>query len=190
MKKITLATAAAALAVAIPAQAAKPADPGAQGRAHRDAPHGKSEQHRSSHANSNSHRCMPRSVGYVAHGTFVDGALTQTAGMDTAEDRSDDRYSGTVTVAVTRTNKHARADKGTTKEYTLTDARVGLADRDGNGTMDLPMAGDRTTVKGQITRLNRHCDSTGFEAKLTVKRVKFHAPKVAAPSTDDSPASS
>ncbi len=169
MKKLTLTALAAALAFAVPAQAERPADPGHQ-RSERGAAH---NQDRS---DGKSRRCQPRKVGYVARGSYVSGTLTQTAGADTADERGDDRYSGTVIIEVKRTNRHARADKDTTKTYTLTDARVGFADRDGDGTRDLPVAGDRTKVQGKITRLNRRCDQTGFEPELTVKRVKFHKP--------------
>lgn len=155
MKKLILTAVAAAVMLAVPAQARKPADPGSKGKAQ---------------------KCQPRKAAYVASGSYVSGTLTQTAGADTADRRGDDRYSGTITVAVTRTNKHARSDRGTTETYTLTGARAGFADRDGDGTRDLPVAGDRTRVQGKITRLNRRCDQTGFTPQLTVRRVKFHKP--------------
>src|SRR5215212_603713 len=53
-----------------------------------------------------SHKCKTQSVGYVASGTLSAAAtLTQTAGADTPADTSDDRYSGTLSVTVTKANK-------------------------------------------------------------------------------------
>lgn len=167
MKKVVLAATLAAVAVAVPAQASPPASPGAQGKSH------------STKAGSKSKRCTPRSVAYVAFGEYVSGALTQTQGAATTDDASDDRWSGTLVVDVKRTNKHGRADKGTQKTYTLTDARVRLADRNGDGTADLPVAGDRTRVQGKVTRLNRRCDASGFTAELKIRSVGFHKPKSA-----------
>ena len=67
MKKVALAATLTAVAVAVPAQASKPASPGAQGKA----PSTKAAK---------SKRCTPRSVAYVAFGEYVSGALTQTQG--------------------------------------------------------------------------------------------------------------
>lgn len=169
MKKLALAATLTAMVVAVPAQA-KPDDPGAHRADQAGAQHGagKSEGKRRG-------RCAPRKVGYVAFGTYVSGELTQTAGADTAAAR-DDRYSGTLVVMVKRTNKHGRADKGKETTYTLTDAKLRLADRDGDGTRDLPVAGDRVGVSGKITRLKRRCDATGFEPVVSVRQVNFHKP--------------
>ncbi|MBW3653233.1 MAG: hypothetical protein KY433_06490 [Actinobacteria bacterium] len=194
MKKLAMVAtlAAAAAAVAVPAQASKPDQPGsqraAQGKAHEQS----SQQRGSSKAGKSAKgkgRCAPRSVGYVAFGDYVSGALTQTQGADTADTTRDDRWSGELVVAVKRTNRHARDDKGTTKTYLLKDAKVRLADRDGDGTRDVPVAGDRTRIQGKITRLNRGCDTTGFTAALTIRAAGFHAPKAAEmPAPDPVPA--
>ena len=56
-------------------------------------------------------KCEPRGVGYNARGTFVSSSLTQSAGAATPE-RRDDRYTGSVTVNVTKANHkvaHGRA---------------------------------------------------------------------------------
>ena len=181
MKKLAVAASLAALTVAAPAQAGKPADPGSKGK------------ERSSAAKSQAKgkgRCAPRSVGYVAHGDYVSGDLTQTQGADTADVASDDRWSGTLVLDVKRTNKHGRADKGTTKTYTVTDAKVRLADRDVNGSPDMPVAGDRARVQGKITRVHRKCDASDFAAELKIRSVKFHAPKSAeTPAPNPAPAS-
>lgn len=181
MMKFAIAAVLAAVAVAVPAQASKPENPGSQ-RAAQGKAHEQGTAHRASSKARGAKgrgRCAPRSVGYVASGDFVSGTLTQTQGADTADSAKDDRWSGELVVAVKRTNKHARADKGTTKTYTLEDAKVRLADRDDDGTRDAPVAGDRTRVQGKITRLNRGCDATAFTAELKIRSVGLHKPKSA-----------
>ena len=127
-----------------------------------------------------SKRCAPRKVAYVAHGLYVSSELTQVAGADTPALR-DDRWDGTIVVDVKRTNKMARADKGTQKTYTVAGVRVRYADRNDDGTADPPVAGDRVKVDGKITRLRGGCDATEFEPTLKVKSVKFLPP----PDADD-----
>lgn len=196
MKKLALIVAlSAGVAVAVPAQASKPEDPGsqrsAQGKAHEQgtAHRGSSKADRAKGAKGKRRRCEPRSVAYVAFGDHVSSTLTQTQGAATPDNAGDDRWSGELVVAVKRTNRHARADKGTTKTYTLTDARVRLADRNGDGTADAPAAGDRTRVKGKITRLNRGCDATGFTPELKIRSAGFHTPKAAeTPAPEPAPA--
>jgi hypothetical protein len=182
MKKLAMvATLAAAAAVAVPAQASKPDNAGSQ-RAEQGASH-------SSSSKAKGKRCTPRAVAYVAFGDYVSSTLTQTQGADTADKAGDDRWSGELVVAVKRTNKHARADKGTTKTYTLTDARIRLADRNGDGTADVPVAGDRTRVQGKITRSKRGCDATAFTAELKIRSVGFNKPKSAeTPAPNPAPA--
>lgn len=150
----------------------------AQGRGgDHPAPHGRS------------HRCMPHGVAYVAAGTLrshtlvLDGAGGPSPTVSAA--RADKpTYSGDVTIDVTRTNRHARADKGTTKTYTLDHARVllGLDDQNADGRVDLAdvLPGSRVKVIGTITTLRRSCDQTGFTPQLTIKKLIVHAPKAAA----------
>ena len=192
MKKLAvIAALAAGAAVAVPAQAARPADPGSQRSAQGKA-HEQGSAHRASSRADGSKgkgRCAPRSVGYVASGDFVSSTLVQTQGSDTADVSGDDRWSGALVVAVKRTNHHARADKGTTKTYTLKDAKVRLADRDDDGTRDVPVAGDRVRVQGKITRLNRGCEAAAFSPQLTIRSVGFHEPKSAeTPAPNPAPA--
>lgn len=180
MKKLAMAATLAAVAVAVPAQAQKPDNPGSQGKAKSGAAKAKSGASATSSAKAKDKgRCAPRSVGYVAFGDYVSGELAQTQGADTADLARDDRWSGTLEVAVKRTNRHGRADKGSTKTFTLTDAKVRLADRDDDGTRDLPVAGDRVRVQGKITRLHRKCDAEGFTTELKIRSVGFHKPKSA-----------
>lgn len=182
MKKLAMAATLAAVAVAVPAQAAKPDNPGSQGKA-------KAVAKAKNGTSAKGKRCEPRSVAYVAHGDFVSAELTQTQGAETADATRDDRWSGTLVVAVTRANKHGRADKGTTRTFTMTDVKVRLADRNGDGIRDLPVAGDRTRVQGKITRLNRKCDAEGFTAETKIRSVGFHSPKSAeTPAPNPAPA--
>lgn len=144
-----------------------------------DQPHGQAGQH------GKSHKCQPHRVGYVAAGTLVDQTLALDAGS------SPETYSGDLTVAVTRTNHHARADKGTNKTYTLANARVRLdiADVNADGTVGLDdlVAGDRVRVIGKITVLAKKCDQTGFTATTTIRKVIVHAPATpAAPDSQES----
>jgi len=120
-----------------------------------------------------SHACTPHRVAYVVSGTLVSQGLVQTAGQSTAK-RSDDRYSGDVTVNVTKANHHATTGLQT---YTVTNVHVRFFDRNHDGTKDQPVAGDRVKLIGKITKLARHCDQTGFQAQITIRRVVFHAPK-------------
>lgn len=166
LRKALLAGSVAALAAmplwAIPAQAH-----GGKGGDHAPtAPHGQSGQH------GKSHKCKPHKVAYVAVGTLVSQTLAQDAGANT--------YSGDVVVNVTRTNRHARADKGQQVTYTLTNARItfGLADTNNDGSVGLDdlVAGDRVRVIGKITTLAKKCDKSNFTATTTIRKVVFHAP--------------
>lgn len=118
-----------------------------------------------------SHKCMPRNVAYIVSGTLVSQTLSKN---------TDGTYSGSLTVDVTRTNRHAAGDEGMTKTYTLTDARVKfrVADIDHNGSIgpDDLVAGDRVKVIASITTLSKKCDQNGFTAQMTIGKVIFHAP--------------
>lgn len=110
--------------------------------------------------------CTHAGAGFNASGALVSQALTQSAGAATAT-RSDDRYSGTVTVAVTRANHGAPAG---TQTYTLDGDRVRFADANGDGTADAPKAGDRVKLHGTVTHPRAACPST-----VDVRRVVFKA---------------
>lgn len=151
---------------------------------------GQSEQH--ARSPSRSHRCTPHGIAYVAAGTLRSQTLVldgsgepgPTVATASADRPAKPTYSGDVTIAVTRTNRHARADKGTTKTYTLDHARVLLAldDQNGDGRVDLGdvLPGSRAKVIGTITTLRRGCDQTGFTPLLTIEKLIVHAPKPAA----------
>ncbi len=120
-----------------------------------------------------SHKCVPHAVGYRASGTLVSESLTQTAGATTPK-TGDDRYSGTITVDVTKANHHAPKGEQT---YTLAAVRVKFYDRDHNHAPDQPQAGDRVKLSGKITKLPKKCDQSGFTATITVHKVDFKHPK-------------
>lgn len=113
--------------------------------------------------------CTAKSVGFNAKGTLVEQALTQTAGADTA-DKGDDRWSGTLTVNVTKANH--KGQKGE-REFTLTNGRVNWDDANGDGVDDPAVAGDRVGLHGKITKLRKKCDSTGFTPTVTLRKVDF-----------------
>jgi hypothetical protein len=157
MRKIlTIAVAGAALTVA-PALAAKPAD---------------KPEHPPHPA-----KCKINSVGYNAKGKLVAlGAnWAQSKGADTPTDKSDDRYSGDLTVDVSKANH--KAPKGE-QTLTLTDAKVSFYDAANDGTDDVPVAGDTVRLHGKLTKYKKKCP--GDSTVITVKRVDF---KQAAPTT-------
>jgi hypothetical protein len=122
-------------------------------------------------------KCAVHNVGFRAGGTLVGQILTQTQGGPTATTR-DDRYSGSITVNVTKANHGAPTGNQT---YTVADAKVKfhVPDRTGDGKRTLAdvRAGDRVTLHGKITHLAKHCDHTGFTPRITVKQVDFNKPR-------------
>ncbi len=113
-----------------------------------------------------SHKCTAHKVGYVAAGTLESATLAKN---------DDGTYSGQMTVKVLRTNHHAKADKGTSKTYTLDHARVNLHDQD-------PAAlkpGSRVHLVGRTTKLAKRCDQTGFAPETTIRKANVKAPKTA-----------
>lgn len=117
-------------------------------------------------AQATKHKCVAHPVSYRVSGTLT------TTGSLTAN--SDGRYSGTLTVHVTNTNKHAKADKGLTKTYTLADARVTFS----HGVdKTMPAEGSRVTLKGTITTIAKKCPGFGFTPTITIKKVGIHAAK-------------
>ena len=154
MRKVVLLVSFLAAAMVVPAQA-KPPKP------------------LSAPQQAKSHKCSPHAAGLRASGTLVTEGLSQTAGSGTPK-RGDDRYSGTVTVDITKANHHAPLGEQT---YTLTDARVKFYDRDHNKVADDPQPGDRVKVRGKITLLPKKCDASGFTSTITVAKVSFKPPK-------------
>jgi hypothetical protein len=156
MRKILITAAAGAALAITPALAAKPAS---------------KPEHPPKPA-----KCKVHSVGYNAKGTLESQSLTQTAGVGTAT-KSDDRWSGTVTVNVTKANHKGLTGPG--QAFTLDNAKVRWYDADHNGTADTPASGDRVGLHGKVTKLGKKCDQTGFTATVTVKKVDFKKAKTA-----------
>jgi hypothetical protein len=149
-------------------------DNGADGNGHghgsdSQGKHGSNNPSHPSHPGQ-SHKCKSHAVGYVVSGALVSQTLVKN---------TDGSYSGSVTVTVTHTNRHAAGDKGT-QSYTLTDARVtfGLADinHDGSVGLDDLQTGDRVKAIGKITTLSKKCDQIGFAPTTTIRKVIFHQP--------------
>jgi hypothetical protein len=96
-------------------------------------------------------------------GTLVSGTLTPGSG----------KYDGTLTVHVTKANKHAKADKGNDVTYTLSNAKLEL-----HGENPLALTADtRVKLDGKITTLAKKCDQTGFTPTVTIKRGSIKSPK-------------
>jgi hypothetical protein len=120
-----------------------------------------------------SHKCKTHNVGYNAKGLLVSHTLTQTQGTATPTDTSDDRYSGDITVNVTKANH--KAPKGE-QTFTVTDAKVRFYDAAGDGTNDPPVAGDKVSLHGKVSKTQKKC--TPAATTFTVKSISF---KQAAP---------
>jgi hypothetical protein len=116
-----------------------------------------------------SHKCKPHSVGYVASGALAAAAtLTQTAGADTPADTSDDRYSGTLSVTITKANKHARGATNPVS-FTVSDIRLG------EGVTITPPAGTAVKLIGKITKATKKCDQAGAGV-VTVRKAILKVP--------------
>lgn len=158
MRKIAMLAALCGFAVAVPAQADKPAHPARP--AHPAHPAHPSDPSKPDHQ-SNPHKCVAHSVGYNASGTLVKATLTKLA---------DGRYSGTIEVNVARANHKAATGDQT---FTLTDARVKF--HHGVDATN-PAPGSRVGLHGKVTQLPHSCSTTGFTPTITVKNVDIRTP--------------
>jgi hypothetical protein len=113
---------------------------------------------------NSSQKCQAHPVSYRVAGNLESGSLTAN---------SDGTYDGTLVVDVKRTNRHAKADKGTTVTYTLTSAHLKLHGEDPSALT----ANSRVKLKGTITKLAKKCDQTGFTPTVTIKRGTIKPPK-------------
>lgn len=112
---------------------------------------------------SQSDKCTAHKVAYTASGTFVSWSATQT-GKHT--------YTGTITVDVKKANHHAKAQKGTTYTYTLTNTKVTF----GKGA-NPPVAGDRVVLIGKITTVAKKCTDQSGAGTITLRKVDISAPR-------------
>ena len=79
-------------------------------------------------------------------------------------------------VHITGVNAPWKADKKTNQTFMLTNAKVHLAE----GLDPSALAeGDRVSVHGKRTRLNKKCDQTGFTATTTINSANISGPKPA-----------
>ncbi len=108
--------------------------------------------------------CLPHAVAYVVSGTLSSGSVTVN---------SDGTYSGSLTVQVTKANKHAKGDKGTTQTYTLASAKLKLHGENPGALT----ANSRVKLKGTITTLAKNCDQSGFTPTVTIKHGSIKPPK-------------
>jgi hypothetical protein len=151
MKKLLLLTLIAATAVAIPAYAGKPADPGSQGRE-------KAQQ-----KSANLQRCKKSVLtrAYVFGGTLTEvKGIQQTQGQATTTTK-DDRYNVDLSLTVTHANKFAKSDhpKNSTFNDTLNDVIVRLGKNTDGSTRNPPQAGDHVTIHGrQAFKTKRNCE--------------------------------
>ena len=105
------------------------------------------------------HKCTAHDVAYVASGQFVSWAATQTG---------NGKWTGTITVHVTRSNHHAAGDRGSDVTYTLDSTKVTFGS-DANP----PAAGDSVHVIGKISELAKKC--TQSAPTTAVHKVNIHA---------------
>jgi hypothetical protein len=161
MKRTAVCIVLVTAALAVPGYAAAKGKPGGD-----DAPRGQSRQ-----AHGKSHKCKSRSVAYVLGGTLVASDLTLTTGQDTPADQSDDRYGGTVTLAVTHANHWAKALSGQ-QTVSLTNVRVSFAD----GVAQPPPAGTRVQLIGKVTAVAKKCSDTNTAGVVTFTKATFLEP--------------
>jgi hypothetical protein len=110
-----------------------------------------------------SHKCTPHNVAWIVSGTLTTWSLTLDTGGKT--------YSGTVTMNVTRSNRHAEGAEGPGMTFTVTAAHV----RFGHGVSSTaPAAGSKIKLIGDVTALAPKCSTTGFTPTVTVERVVLH----------------
>jgi hypothetical protein len=133
MKKLLPVAVIAAAAIAVPAFAAKPANPGSQATTHTNANHCK-------------HSTLTKA--YVFGGTLTGNpTVTQTAGQATPT-TSDNLYDVTATFTVTHANKYAKSLKGTTFSTPITGVAVTFG-QNADNTQRTPQNGDHVNIKAR-----------------------------------------
>jgi hypothetical protein len=118
-----------------------------------------------------SHRCAAHKVAYVASGVLAAPAtLTQAKGADTPADTADDRYTGTLSVTVTRANPHAK-DVATPVTVQANDIRLH------DGVTATPAAGTRVRLIGKITNVSKRCSDQSVAAAVTIRKATLQRAK-------------
>ena len=116
-------------------------------------------------------KCEQHKTAFVVSGTLVSGSLTADPGTPKTA-------SGTLTVLVTKTNRHAAGNKGQTETYTLSHAIVSFSS--GVNTTS-PAAGSRVKLQGTITAVAPKCSQAGFTPTITITKVEIHRAKTPKP---------
>jgi hypothetical protein len=148
----TLAAAAGALAIAVPAAA----HPGPGN-------HPSKPDHPST-----SHKCMAHNVAYVESGT-IDATTLSTLAKN-----SDGTWTGTLAVDVTRTNHAARKDNGTivTPMFTNATLHVNFADTATGFT-----SGERVKLIGKLATVAKKCPPPSTPATPVFRMIVVHPVK-------------
>ena len=155
-KVAMLASAAGALAIAVPAAAQT-------GPNH----HNNGNQGNGDHP-SQSHKCKPHNVGYIESGT-VDMTTASTLAMN-----ADGTWSGTLVVDVTKTNHWAKSAKGTTVPVAFTNAKLDV-DFDG-GTTGFT-GGERVKLIGKLAVVGQKCPALTPPSTPVFRTVVVHPAK-------------
>lgn len=108
-----------------------------------------------------SHKCTAHGVAFVASAEFLSWATMQTG---------HGRWTGTITVHVTRSNHHAAGDRGRDVTYSLDSTKVTFGSH-----ANPPAAGDSVHVIGKISELARKC--TQSAPTTAVHKANIHATK-------------
>ncbi len=145
MKKLAATVVLIAVGLVAPAQASKPDRPDKPAKAAKG-------------------KCATRSVGFNAAGTLLTSTLTMA---------EPGRYSGTISVHVTRANHGAPKGDQT---FTLTNARVRFHE---GVDAAAPAVGSRVKLSGKISKLSRKCPAEGVVPAATVKKVTVKPATVA-----------
>lgn len=152
MRKILISAVAGAALAVVPAMAAKPTTP----------PTHPTPQHEGKAKG----RCKTHNVGFNAKGTLAAVPTLQQVAGGTTPDTSDDRYSGDISVNVTKAN-HGWPTTGNPQTFTLDNAKVSFY----NDTKTLAV-GDFVSIHGKITKQVKKCKNFTPEIK-SIRSVSF-----------------
>ena len=155
-KVAMLASAAGALAIAVPAAA------------HPGPNHHNNGHHGNGNSQGKSHKCKPHNVGYVESGT-VDMTTASTLAMNT-----DGTWSGTLVVDVTRTNHWAKSAMGTTVPVAFTNAKLDVDF--GGGTTGFT-GGERVKLIGKLAVVGKKCPALTPPPTPVFRMVVVHPAK-------------
>jgi hypothetical protein len=175
-----LASCLAIAAIPAIASAAKPQNPGSQGKGHAEhhakGPSQNPAENRSKKPSENpsekhSQRCKKTTTNkaFVVSGSYTNGSFTATK-----DNPSDPRstYSGSVALLVKKTNRHAQAFTGQ-QTFKFSHAKVTFDSPTATG----PNANDNVKLIGKIVVVKKKCTGTGGE--ITIRKIVFSIPEPA-----------